>query len=145
MKLLLQVVAIIAVTFAASLALSVWTAPALPSSEELHKETVGSFGLAGILLDHPPSALRACGLLDRTGAIVSATHAELVEAARCLRRKHLITARDVAKIKKAKDLIIGRRDTLPVTISWSWLPLAAGLALSLLLVYRRWQRRPPGF
>jgi hypothetical protein len=159
MKLLLQVVAILVATVVVSIAVSVWTAPALPDFKDwptiepgVKKKLATTGALVTILFDHPPKVLRACDLLDDPSNVPPRSHADLVRAAKCLQRHHVITTQDLARVKKATWLKFDGSSepqplqTISVEISWwTLLPFAAGLGLCLLLVYRNMQRHPPGF
>jgi hypothetical protein len=77
------------------------------------------------------------------------TRADFVRLAKCLRRKHLVSAKTVAAVES--DTSIGRPSRVLVglktkseTVWWSFVIWGVALALIILVIYRHRRRPPPG-
>jgi hypothetical protein len=150
MRLSLQIAVVIVATYVVGTLVAFWSLPALPAPKAPPLNSA-KLRATSVELDtifrNPLPTLRKCGLTVSEG-IAAASHSELVRAARCLERKHLITPEERRAVERDKDLRLagssgGGFTGNAVEYGWAWqetIVWLVGAALIIVLIYRHRQR-----
>ena len=120
---------------------------ALPSSAIIEKSEQPDPLLDAVFVRPPQAAVGAC-MASASVNGQAFTHAGIVRVATCLRRKHVVSAKTVAAVKRDTSLGggtgIATFKSKSETVWWSFAIWGVALALIILVVYRHRRRPPPG-